>query len=201
MESASASIWFFRFAVLAIVLSLHYVHFYFLHKIYGSKITKIRKLKGKLQFKTSKTVFQIDKARKKLMYKGKRERSWMTVSFEDIHDIHVVRREETGSLVEFFFGGFSLFDFMRKYRDRIHSCEINLSVPSGYDDMNTDITLTTLKQYEQREFFLGQLFHDFDVWLMTKLGFYQSLNKNYESKVNEFVELFGAYGLKLKYTR
>ena len=125
----------------------------------------------------------------------------MTVSFDDIQDIHVVRREETGSLVEFFFGDFSLFDFMRKYRDRIHSCEINLSVPSGYDDMNTDITLTTLKQYEQREFFLGQLFHDFDVWLMTKLGFYQSLNKNYESKVNEFVELFGAYGLKLKYTR
>jgi len=188
----------FKVDAILIVLILHYVYFYFLHKVYGVKLYDVRNVNRKLSFKTNKSVFQISKEHQKFMYKTKKERHWKSIAFKDIKGIHVEKQVGTASIVEFFFGGFGLFDFFRKYRDRLHTYDIKLSVVSGHQDINMDVIILSLKQYEQREFFLGQLMHDFDLWLMKKLGFYIPIRDIYQDKMNDVVKLIQPYGLELK---
>ena len=198
MESNADFLWFFKVSVIFLVLILHYVYIYFLHKVYGIKLYDVHRTNRKLSFKSKKSLFQVDKEHQKFMYKTKKERHWKTVHFKDIKGVHVEKHVGTASIIEFFFGGFSLFDFFRRYRDRLHTYDIRLNVVSGHRDINMDVSLLILKQYEQREFFLGQLIHDFDLWVMKKLGLYTPINKVSENKIKELVELIKPYDLKLK---
>ena len=177
----------------------HYVYFYFLHRVYGTKLYDVKKSNGKLSFKTSKSQYQLDRKRKKLIFKDKKDKRWKTLTFDQISSIHVKKHTGTASIVEFFFGGFGLFDFFNKYRDRLHTYDIKIGVVSDHPGINMDVTVLSLLQYEQREFFLGQLMHDFDIWVMKSLGFYNSIDDVYEKKIKQIVSLFQACGLELNY--
>ena len=179
------------------VIVLNYVYFYFLHKVYGRKLYDVKKSNGKLSFKTRKSQYQLDESRQKLLFKNKKDKQWNALTFDQITGIHFERKTATASLIEFFFGDFTLFDFMRKYRDRLHTCDIKLRVDSDHPDINMDVTILGLKQYEQREFFLGQLLHDFNIWLMTKLGFYSDIDDVTKKDIKQIREIFTYCGLKL----
>ena len=188
-----------KIVVIIFLIVMHYGYFYFLHKVYGTKLYDVRRSSRTLSFKTNKSLYQIDKKHQKLLYKKKKEKHWKSVGFEEINGIHVVKSTGTASVIEFFFGDFSLFDFFRKYRDRLHTYEIKIEVISGHQDINMDVTILSLKQYEQREFWLGQLIHDLDIWVMTKLGFYVVIDEVYEENVDKIMRLFKTYGLPLNF--
>ncbi len=187
--------------LLIAVIAFHYVYFYFLHRVYGAKLDAEVRSKRKLSFKTNKSKFQLDSERRKLIFKNKRDKHWKTIHFDEMRNIRIERTTNTASVIEFFFGDFSLFDFFRKYRDQLHTYKIILSVFSTHADMNMDVTILTLKQYEQREFFLGKLMHNFDIWLMTKFGFYMSIDDVSENKVEEIMLLSKSSGIELNFAR
>jgi hypothetical protein len=197
MEENGELLLFAKIGLFFVFIIFHYVYFYILHRIYGAKLYDVKKSKGKLSFKTSKSQYQLDRKHKKLIFKDKKDKRWKILTFDQLNGIHVKKHTGTASIVEFFFGGFGLFDFFNKYRDRLHTYEIKLGVVSDHPDINMDVILLSLKQYEQREFFLGQLMHDFDIWVMKNLGFYTSIDDVYEKKVKQITQFFKACGLEL----
>lgn len=199
MEENGSLLLLAKIGIFVFLIVSHYVYFYFLHKVYGAKLYDIKKSKGKLSFKTSKSQYQLDRKHKKLIFKDKKDKHWKTLTFDQINSVHVKKDTGTASIVEFFFGDFSLFDFFNKYRDRLHTYEIKLGVVSDHPDINLDVVVLSLKQYEQREFFLGQLMHDFDIWVMKNLGFYNSIDDVYGENVKQILQLFQACGLELNY--
>jgi len=199
MESNLEINWFYLLAAFLIGLVFKYIYFYILHRIYGAKLLDIKKSGDGLSFKTSLGRFRISKKHKKVMYQRNKDRSWKSLPFEDITGIHVATTTDTASILEFFFSDFNLLDFKGKYRDVLHTCEMKFSVYSDHPDITLDVNLLTMKQYEQREFFLGQLFYEFDVWLMTKLGFYTEIDKVRDKTVKELIQLLSSYGLTARY--
>lgn len=199
IEESGGLFWLANIGIIAVLIIAHYVYFYFLHRLYGAKLYDVKKSRAKVSFKTSKSQYQIDRKHKKLIFKDKKDKHWKTLTFDQITRIYVNKHTGTASIVEFFLGGFGLFDFFNKYRDRLHTYDIKLGVFSDHPDINMDITVLSIKQYEQREFFLGQIMHNFDIWVMKNLGFYDSIDDVYQEKVEQIIALSKACGLELNY--
>lgn len=198
MEDSTNYIWILNTAAILLVVVFRYGYLAVLHKVYGAKLYAIHKSQNKLSFKTVKSQFQLDKTRRMLIHKGKKDRHWKTITFDQIANIYVEKNADTASINEFIFSDFSLFDFFEKYRDKQHSYNIRLKILSEHPVIDNDVTVLSLNQYEQREFWLGQMFHNLDIWILTKLGLYTRLDDVYHDKVNEITDLFNDY-LELDY--
>lgn len=199
MESNSEVTWPLILFAIFIVVGMRYLHFYVLHRIYGGKLLNIKKSSRNLSFATKKSKFQLSKEHKKLMYKANRDRNWKSLSFSEITKVHVVKSTGSAGMLEFMVSDFNLWDFKGEYRDVVHSYDIRLGVLSDHPDMNLDVTILIMRQYEQREFFLGQLFHEMDIWVMKKLGLYTNIADAREAKIEELMQLFRRCGFKPSY--
>jgi len=135
------------------------------------------------------------------MYRANKDRNWKSLSFSEITDLHVVMNTGNAGMLEFLVSDFNIWDFKGKYRDEVHNCHIRLGVFCEHPDMNLDVTILTMKQYEQHEFSFGQLFYELDIWVMKKLGFYTNIVNAREEKIKELMQLFRQCGFNPTYQK
>lgn len=199
MESSSELTLPFILFTLLIVMSLRYIHFYVLHRIYGGKLLNIKKSSRNLSFETKQGKFQLSKEHQKLMYKASQDRAWKSLSFSEITDVHVRMNTGSAGMLEFLVSDFNLWDFKGKYRDVVHNCHIRLGVFCEHPDMNLDVTILTMRQFEQREFYIGQFIYELDILVMKKLGLYINIADAREEKINELMQLFRQCGFEPTY--
>lgn len=163
-----------------------------LHKVRGAVYRGEAKSARALFFRTKYGDHRVDGQHKQWNFKEKGKNTWDTIKFEEILGIYQLQDVENASVFEFFLGGFSIWDFSGKYRDHMRNHHIRLRLKGG-----GDVPLMTLKQYQQREWFLAQFIHDFQLLILSKIGWYRDIDDVSEEWMDTFVEKLEPYGLAL----
>ena len=140
----------------------------FLCRVWGTKILKEQFTGRVLYLKTKEGEFRFDKVHKKFSYKLKGDTTWWSKDYSDGRSIEIVQTTDTASLFEFFLGGWNILDLAGRYRDLVHKYTIYLKFADG-----DALPVITLKQYEQRDWFLSQLYLDMYKAILRKFGMYR----------------------------
>ncbi|MEM9303805.1 MAG: hypothetical protein AAGE01_16935 [Pseudomonadota bacterium] len=164
----------------------------FLHKLRGRPKKLVRTVSA-MQFKTAHGTVRLDGVHKRIGFRPGGKGPWISHPFEDLQELHCRQSEGSGALLEFLFSDFAIWDFAGQYRDVVNHFELCIRVPGA-----EEITLITLKQFEQRELWLGQFFHDLELAILGRLGLYEPIREAGFGLANELIENFARYGLKLR---
>lgn len=154
--------------VLAISFGINLLWQALLLRVWGAQFLKQAHSSSAWYFKTKEGEFRVDSTHKKFNVKAAKAHQWQSIDFDQIRQIYIFRSTDTASLIEFFLGGWNLFDLAGRYRDLLHTYSIRLWTVDG-----EDIPLMTLKQYQQRDWFLGQIMVRFTIAVLTRLRLYR----------------------------
>jgi len=141
-----------------------------LMRVWGGKWLKEAKSNTAWYFKTAEGEFRVDQTHKRFNYKLKKQLQWQSVDFADVGKLYVFATNDTASLIEFFVGGWNITDIFGRYRDHLHSYSIRLWLQDA-----TEIPIFNLKQYEQRDWFLGRFYIAIMIKLLRWLGLYEEV--------------------------
>lgn len=152
--------------IAAIIFSLLWLAL--IHKVRGKGYRKEVSTRKSLSFKTDIGAFRLDKGRGSFIYKPRGEHHWRVAKLEFLEGIYYRTSVKSAGLFEFLLSDWSIWDFHGKYRDQTNICTVELEVSGG-----DNIVLAEIKQYQQRELWLGQVVHDLQIKLL------RSANLNY----------------------
>jgi hypothetical protein len=184
--------------VIAVLIILGYYVFYllwlaFIHQIRGNKIRKETRKSSGITFSTNQGDFFIDQVKQSFKYKPKGENQWKAVAFDGITGITYDWGAEDASWYEFFLSDWDLWDMLPQYRDVTNIATVELRVAGG-----SRIPLVEIRQYEQRELWLGQWSYELHIGLLKTLGLYHPLEDVTEAWVEDITEKCASLGLILQ---
>ena len=164
-----------------------------MHHVWGGKIIKEISNGRNFYFKTKKGEYRLESTHKKFSFKLKDEPKWTSVNYDDIKDIHVLCSTDTASLIEFFLGDWGLWDMAGKYRDVLHTYAIQVLLKD-----QRKILIMELKQYEQREWLLGQLFLKLSLWFLKIFNLYRQGDDVTEEALEKIADKFKSAGCDIQ---
>ncbi len=194
METDSSS-WGLLIFFMALLLgwTVNLAYLILLHRVRGTKITHKHNTGRALFFRTSTGDVRLDLVHRNLNFKARGERNWQTVPYDFCVSLYTRFDSKSSGIFEFFFSDFNLFDFAGRYRDVTNIATIYVKI-----DGDEDIPLGQLKQYEQREWALGQLLHDINLSILKKLGYYKDLDQAAETSQALYRDLLQQAQLSLR---
>lgn len=164
----------------------------FLYRIWGAR-TLGEQFSGRvLYLKTKQGEYRFDKVHKKFSYKLKGDTGWWSKDFDQVRTLSIHHSDDTASMIEFLIGEWNIFDLAGRYRDLVHTYTISIKV--GRDEF---IPIYALKQYEQRDWFFGQLYLDFCIWVLKHLGMYRDVQDVSEALAKQLSDKVAVTGLEL----
>lgn len=190
---SSSSFWPMFLLILTCSYGIGLLYQALLHKIRGLKYHKEHRTSRALLFSTGEGDFRVDQVHGNFNHKSKGETSWHTIAFDDIHSIYIFQTQDNASIMEFFLSDFELWDFAGNYRDVTNIFSIRLWLKNG-----EEIPLMTLKQYEQRELWLGRITHAITLNILAKLGLYHAVEDVAAEKMHMLINKFRPLGLELQ---
>jgi hypothetical protein len=164
----------------------------FIHQIRGARLTREARDARGINFSTNTGDFRIDKAQHNFKYRLRKETNWKVLSFDAIRDISYYIHDESAGWFEFFLSDWSLWDLNSKYRDVHNVATIELSVAGG-----GRVPLVEIRQYEQREMWLGHYSYLAHIWLLKKLHLFHPLEEAAEAWAHDFIYKCRRLGLVL----
>ena len=163
-----------------------------IHQNRGNKFGKEMKNSTGINFSTNTGDFRIDKVQQNFKYKLKGETNWLVSHFEAITGIESVYSTDDAIWYEMFLSDWSLWDLSGKYRDVTHIASIELTMAGG-----ARVPLVEIRQFEQREMWLGQYTYELQIRLLEKLGLYHPLEHVADQWIATLAEKCRCYGLEL----
>ncbi|HSC76021.1 MAG TPA: hypothetical protein VLB90_07290 [Pseudomonadales bacterium] len=164
----------------------------FIHQNRGNKLSKETSKNSGITFSTNQGDFFIDQVKQSFKYKPKGEATWKAISFDAINGISSVYGQDDASWYEFFLSDWELWDLSGQYRDVTNINTVELHVAGG-----SRIPLVEIRQYEQRELWLGQWSYELHISLLKTLGLYHPLDDVTEMWTAAMTEKCGRSGLRL----
>ncbi len=164
-----------------------------MQNVWGGKIIKEISNGRMFYFKTKNGEYRLESTHKKFSFKLKNESKWTLVDYDDIKDIHILTSTDTASLIEFFLGDWGLWDMFGKYRDFLHTYSIQVLLKD-----QRIIPIMELKQYEQREWLLGQLFLKLSNWILKIFKMYRQGDEVAEEALEKIAEKFKRAGCDIQ---
>lgn len=161
--------------------------------VWGGKILKELNNERALYLKTRRGEFRVDGTHKRFSFKLKNDKAWQAMDFEDVRNIHIFRETNGGALIEFFLGDWGLWDLKGNYRDVINTYRIQITLRDS-----RDIPIFVLRQYEQREMWLGQLFLSISLGILKALHLHRDGEEVAQGKLAHLVNAFNAVGFAIK---
>lgn len=161
----------------------------FLHRIWGGRIIKQLSNERNFYIKTRRGEFRIDSTHKRFSFKLKKTKTWETVDFDQVRNIHIFYEANGGPLIEFFLSDWGLWDLHSQYRDVINTFKIQITLKDS-----RDIPIFILRQYEQREMWLGHYAQQISLGVLKSLHLYQDGDDAAQAKLDHLVKAFLAVG-------
>lgn len=180
------------FTVFAIASAFGILWQGFLLRVWGKQILREQFTGRVLYLKTNQGEFRFDKVHQKFSYKLKGDKDWWSKDFDEVRTLEIHHSDDTASMIEFFFGDWNLFDLAGRYRDLVHTYTISLKLGKDYF-----VPIFALKQYEQRDWFFGQLYIDFCIWALKLIGLYQEADDVAHNHKHLLIEKIKKVGLAL----
>ncbi|HAG72154.1 MAG TPA: hypothetical protein DCL66_08100 [Gammaproteobacteria bacterium] len=178
---------FFLIGVIGAVV-LHFLFLTLIHRVKGGKYWGERKSDKAITFKTDGGEFLLTGAKDLLYWRKFRKDQWRKIPFDNIKKLSISRSCESAKLKEFLLGGWNIWDFSRTYTDVTNGLAIQIELHDG-----DPLILTQMKQYEQREWMLGQMMHDFSLKILAKLELYKEIEEEGEKELQRFQAIFHHY--------
>lgn len=192
MDDSNSFNWWVFFGILFFSYVLGLLWQALMHKVWGGKILKLMRGTNALYFKTGEGEFRLEKTHKKFSYKLKKQTTWQSIDYDELRQIYVFRSTDTASLIEFFMGDWGLWDMFGRYRDLINTYSIRLWTHKG-----TDVPVLTLKQYEQREWWLGQVFLAITISILKAFKLYRDGEDVAAQQLHTLQHLLAEFDLEL----
>lgn len=164
----------------------------FIHQNRGNKLSKETSKSSGITFSTNQGDFFVDQVKQSFKYKPKGETTWKALAFDAITGISYYTREDDAMWYEFLFSDWELWDLSGRYCDITNTNTVELRVTGG-----SQIPLVEIRQYEQRELWLGQYTYEFHIGLLKKLGLYHPLEDVTDAWIDNLVEKCEPCGLTL----
>lgn len=164
-----------------------------LQHIWGGSILKELSNERALFLKTRCGEFRVDGTHNRFSFKLKKDKTWQTVNFDEVRNIHIFSEVNGGALIEFFLGDWGLWDLKERYRDVINIHRIQITLKDS-----RDIPIFVLRQYEQREMWLGHVLLNISLGILKALHLYRNSEEVAEEKLTHVVDLFNAVGFDIK---
>jgi hypothetical protein len=181
-------VWFFIFAYL-----LGLIWQAIMQRVWGNAILKELSNARALYLKTRLGEFRVDGTHKKFSFKLQKDKAWQAVDFDQVRNIHIFREVNGGALIEFLLGDWGLWDLKGRYRDVINTYRIQITLQDS-----RDVPIFVLRQYEQREMWLGHLFLSVGNRILKALHLYQEGEDVAQEKLAHLVDAFNAVGFAIK---
>ena len=184
------------FATVAVFLfsySLYLLWLAFIHQVRGENLSKEGKKSSGITFSTNQGDFFIDSVTKGFKYRPKGENGWKSIAFDAITGIRYVVHADSASWFEFFLSDWDLWDLSGRYRDITNIATVELRIAGG-----SLLPLVELRQYEQRELWLGQWSYELHIALIKKLGLYHPLEEVTEAWIDALCNKCEPLGLQLE---
>ncbi len=163
-----------------------------MQRIWGGSILKEMGNERALYLKTRQGEFRVDGTHKRFSFKPKKAASWEAVDFDQVRNIHIFREVNGGALIEFLLGDWGLWDLHERYRDVINTYTIQITLKDS-----RDIAIFVLRQYEQREMWLGHFFLNISLGILKALHLYKDIEEEAEEKLDHIVRAFKAVGFDI----
>lgn len=161
----------------------------FMQRIWGGSALKELSNERNFYLKTRQGEFRVDGTHKRFSFKPKKAKTWETVDFDQVRNIHVFSEVNGGALIEFFLGDWGLWDLHGRYRDVINTYKIQITLKDS-----RDIAVFVLRQYEQREMWLGHYFLQISLGILKRLNLYRNAEEVAQEKLDYLVKAFIGVG-------
>lgn len=164
-----------------------------MQRVWGGSILKEMGNTRALYLKTRQGEFRVDGTHKRFSFKAKKSANWEAVDFDQVRNIHIFSEVNGGALIEFFLGDWGLWDLHGRYRDVINTYRIQITLKDS-----RDIAIFVLRQYEQREMWLGHFFLGISLAILRALHLYRDIEEVAEEKLDHVVAAFNAAGFAIQ---
>lgn len=183
------------FSVIAVILAYYAAYLLwlaFIHQNRGETLSKETSKSSGITFSTNQGDFFIDQVKQSVKYKPKGETTWKSIPFDAIKGINYVCGQDDASWYEFFLSDWEWWDLSGRYSDVTNINTVELHVAGG-----SRIPLVEIRQYEQRELWLGQWSYELHISLLKTLGLYHPLDDITEALIAAMTEKCERCGLRL----
>lgn len=163
-----------------------------IQRVWGGGILKQLGNERAFYLKTRQGEFRVDGTHKRLSFKPKKAASWEAVDFEQVRNIHIFTEVGGGGIIEFFLGDWGLWDLHSRYRDVVNTYRIQITLKDS-----RDIAIFVLRQYEQREMWLGHFFLSISLGILKALHLYRNIDEVAEEKLDFILHAFNQVGFEI----
>ncbi len=167
-----------------------------IQRVWGASIIKQLGNSRAFYLKTRQGEFRVDGTHKRFNFKPKKAISWEAVDFDQVRNLHIFREVSGGALIEFLLGDWGLWDLHGRYRDTVNTYRIQITLKDS-----RDIAIFVLRQYEQREMWLGRVFLNISLGILKSLNLYRDIDEVADEKLDHLLVSFKDAGFDVQVRR